>query len=409
MSTVIKVNSISKIYKLYDKPIDRLKESLSLSRKCYHKDYYALNNVSFSIKKGEILGFIGTNGSGKSTLLKILTRIIVPSSGTIEVTGKISALLELGAGFNPEYTGLENIYLNGTMMGYSKDEMNKKLEEIKNFADIGDFINQPVKIYSSGMFARLAFAVAINVEPDILIVDEVLAVGDMRFQFKCMNKMKSMMDNGTTILFVSHDISSIRRFCKKAMWLNNGENLFYGEVNETCDKYADYLKCLDAKNDFQQIESELLPVFVNQSKTGVIAELIALRVKKYEDTELLTVTYGEPLTLEVIYDVYDESIVKPVLGVAIFGVSGVYMCGLNTLLDKKQIPWKIGRNYYTLNYSYGLRVLGGEYYFDVTLRDQTATVNIDYKKCFKKILVKSNYVAEGTFVIPHRWDYRQLL
>ena len=201
---VVRASGISKIYNLYDKPIDRLKESLSIRRKEYGVRYHALKDVSFEIKKGDTVGIIGGNGAGKSTLLKIITGVLSPTSGSMEIEGKVSAILELGAGFNTEYTGLQNIYLNGTMSGYSKGEMEKRIDKIREFADIGEFLYQPVKTYSSGMFARLAFAVAINVDPDILIVDEVLAVGDVRFQTKCIDKMKELQEQGTTIIFVSH-------------------------------------------------------------------------------------------------------------------------------------------------------------------------------------------------------------
>ena len=175
----IAVKNVTKIYRLYDKPIDRLKESLNPMRKEYHKKFYALNQISFEVKKGETVGIIGTNGSGKSTILKIITGVLSPTTGEVEVVGTISALLELGAGFNMDYTGIENIYMNGTMMGFSRKEMDAKLNDILDFADIGDFVYQPVKTYSSGMFVRLAFALAINVEPEILIVDEALSVGDV--------------------------------------------------------------------------------------------------------------------------------------------------------------------------------------------------------------------------------------
>ena len=202
MSVAIKVDNLVKKYNMYDNPMDRLKEVCSIRKKCYHKEFSALNGISFEVEKGDAIGIMGKNGCGKSTLLKMITGVLEPTSGTIEVNGKVSAILELGTGFNPEYTGIQNIYLNGTMMGCSNEEVNKKLQSIIDFADIGDFINQPVKIYSSGMFARLAFAVAINVNPDILIVDEALAVGDTRFQIKCINQMKSLKEQGTTILFV---------------------------------------------------------------------------------------------------------------------------------------------------------------------------------------------------------------
>ena len=171
----ISVQGVSKIYKLYDKPIDRLKEAVSLTHKSYHRDFFALSDISFDVKKGETVGIIGTNGSGKSTILKIITGVLSPTTGTAEVSGNISALLELGAGFNSEYTGLENIYMNGTMMGFSREEMQRRMDDILRFADIGDFVNQPVKTYSSGMFVRLAFALAINVDPEILIVDEAMS------------------------------------------------------------------------------------------------------------------------------------------------------------------------------------------------------------------------------------------
>lgn len=201
----IKVQNLTKVYKLYDKPIDRLKEALHPLKKKYHKDSYALNDVSFEIKKGETVGIIGKNGAGKSTLLKIITGVLTPTSGHVHVNGRIASLLELGAGFNPEYTGIENIYLQGTLMGYSHEEMKAKVDEILAFADIGDFVYQPVKMYSSGMFARLAFAVAINVDPDILIVDEVLSVGDIAFQSKCFNKFKEFQRGNKSIYTAKRD------------------------------------------------------------------------------------------------------------------------------------------------------------------------------------------------------------
>ena len=199
-ANAITVKDVTKVYRLYDKPIDRLKESLSPTHKSYHKDFYALNGLSFNVEKGQTVGIIGTNGSGKSTILKIITGVLTPTTGQVDVEGKISALLELGAGFNMDYTGIENIYMNGTMMGYSRKEMDEKLQDILDFADIGDFVYQPVKTYSSGMFVRLAFALNINVEPEILIVDEALSVGDVFFQAKCYRKMEEMGEESPTIM-----------------------------------------------------------------------------------------------------------------------------------------------------------------------------------------------------------------
>ena len=199
----VEIKNVRKVYKLFDKPTDRLRESLSFTHKNYHRDHFALEDISLTVHEGECVGIIGTNGSGKSTLLKIVTGVLNPTEGSVTVNGKISALLELGAGFNMEYTGIENIYLNGTMMGFSEADMDKKIDDIIDFAEIGDFIQQPVKTYYSGMFARLAFAVAINVEPDILIVDEALSVGDIFFQAKCYRKFNEFKEKGKTIVFVS--------------------------------------------------------------------------------------------------------------------------------------------------------------------------------------------------------------
>ncbi len=237
----IEVKDVTKVYRLYEKPIDRLKESVSVTHKNYHRDFYALNGLSFHVKKGETVGIIGTNGSGKSTILKIITGVLTPTSGEVKVDGKVSALLELGAGFNMDYTGIENIYMNGTMMGYTKKEMEAKLQDILDFAEIGDFVYQPVKTYSSGMFVRLAFALAINVEPEILIVDEALSVGDVFFQSKCYRRMEEIRKSGTTILMVTHDMGSIIKYCDKVVLLHKGEFISQGPAGHMVDLYKKIL------------------------------------------------------------------------------------------------------------------------------------------------------------------------
>ncbi|KKQ71353.1 MAG: ABC transporter ATP-binding protein, lipopolysaccharide transport system ATP-binding protein [Candidatus Peregrinibacteria bacterium GW2011_GWC2_39_14] len=233
----VKTENLSKSYKLYKNPIDRLKESLNPFRKKYHHDFFALKNISFEIKKGETIGIIGRNGSGKSTLLKIITKVLTPTEGNVITKGKISALLELGAGFNPELNGMENIYFNGAIMGYTKKEIDKKLDNITSFADIGEFIEQPVKTYSSGMFVRLAFAVATNVDPEILIIDEALSVGDMFFQAKCMAKMKKMIDKGITLIFVSHDTGAIKSICQRSILLDEGSIVDFDKSDKIVEKY----------------------------------------------------------------------------------------------------------------------------------------------------------------------------
>lgn len=251
-NNVIRVEHLTKAYRLYDKKSDRLKEALHPLHKSYHTLHYALKDINFEVGKGETVGIIGTNGSGKSTLLKILTGVVAPTEGKVEVQGKISALLELGAGFNPDYTGIENIYLNGTIMGYTKEEMDKKISGIVAFADIGEFINQPVKTYSSGMFARLAFAVSINVEPDVLIVDEALSVGDVFFQNKCFRKFDELRDMGTTILFVSHDVESVKQLCSRVIWIEQGVQQMFGDSVAVCTEYFNHI----AEKQNQQLSLE---------------------------------------------------------------------------------------------------------------------------------------------------------
>lgn len=237
----IEVKNLTKLYKLYDKPMDRLKDSLGLSRKKKYKEHLALNNVNLTVKKGETVGIIGTNGSGKSTILKIITGVLSPTEGEVNVDGHISALLELGAGFNMEYNGIDNIYLNGMMIGFSEEEIRKRMDAILEFADIGDYVYQPVKTYSSGMFVRLAFAVAINIDPEILIVDEALSVGDVFFQAKCYHKFEEFKKRGKTILFVSHDLSSISKYCDRAVLLNQGVLLGEGTPKKMIDIYKQVL------------------------------------------------------------------------------------------------------------------------------------------------------------------------
>ena len=244
----ITVDHVSKLYKLYDKPSDRFKEAMGLTKKKLYREHYALRDVSFHVKRGESIGIIGTNGSGKSTILKIITGVLNPTEGQVNVNGRISALLELGAGFNGEYSGIENVYLNGTMNGFSREEIDARMDDILRFADIGEFVNQPVKTYSSGMFVRLAFAVAINIEPEILIVDEALSVGDVFFQAKCFRKFEEFREMGKTLLMVSHDLSSISKYSDKVILLNQGTMVDEGEPKYIVDLYKRLLLIIDSSD-----------------------------------------------------------------------------------------------------------------------------------------------------------------
>lgn len=413
MNRVIKVNNLTKIYKIYGDSKDRFKEALDLRKsKVRHKDYYALKNVSFEVGKGEIIGIIGRNGSGKSTILKILTGVLNPTAGNVEIVGKVAALLELGAGFNMEYTGMKNIYLNAAMMRVSREEIEKKIPEILAFADIGDFINQPVKTYSSGMFVRLAFAVAINVDPDILIVDEALAVGDSRFQLKCMDKFMEFVQKGKTILFVTHDVNSVKRFCNRAIWLNQGEMIMDGNTDEVTDRYLDFLKSdlpiQQYLSGYKPIEEDNQPNIEREIDVqGIdIAEVHELHMYNSFGKEIEEIRHGDKIVLKVSYLVADESIPNPLLGVAIRRIDNEYICGLNTKLDYVSIPWKKGYNEMWLTYNH-FNLVGGEYYFDVGIFDQTGIVNVDYKARIKSFFVKMDYIAEGIVVLKHEWSTKR--
>ena len=244
-NSVVKVSNLSKCYQIYESPRDRLKQYLlpkvrrlvGLNDRRYYREFWALNNINFEVGQGQTVGILGKNGAGKSTLLQILCGTLSATTGCVEVNGRVAALLELGAGFSPEFTGLENVYFNGNLLGLDKQDIDGKIKDIEKFADIGEFFYQPVKTYSSGMFARLAFAVAVHVEPDVLIVDEALSVGDSWFQHKSIGRMKRLMENGCTVLFVSHSIDSVRAICDHAIWLERGEIKLVGDAAMVTNEY----------------------------------------------------------------------------------------------------------------------------------------------------------------------------
>ena len=390
----IQVQDVSKIYKLYDKPIDRLKESLSLTHKNYHKDFFALSDISFNVKKGETVGIIGTNGSGKSTILKIITGVLTPTSGQVRVSGVISALLELGAGFNMDYTGIENIYMNGTMMGFSKKQMDEKLPDILEFADIGDFVYQPVKTYSSGMFVRLAFALSINVEPEILIVDEALSVGDVFFQSKCYRRMEEIRKNGTTILMVTHDMGSVIKYCDRVVLLNKGHYVAEGAPGKMVDLYKKILA-----NQMDDLEEELLemndfsggmdngaetkdnvPEKNIEEKTvhsGLMKDKITINPNRteygngkaeiydlgmFDERGNLTnlLLKGEYFTIKEKIRFHD-SIQAPIFTYTIKDKKGADLTGTNTMFEGAEIrPVKNGDEY-EVNFRQKMTLQGGEY------------------------------------------------
>lgn len=380
----IRVDDVSKLYKLYDKPSDRLKESLGLTRKKLYKEHYALHNVSFDVKRGETVGIIGTNGSGKSTILKIITGVLNPSGGHVEIDGRISALLELGAGFNMEYTGIENIYLNGTMIGFSREEIDAKMQDILDFADIGDFVHQPVKTYSSGMFVRLAFAVAINIDPEILIVDEALSVGDVFFQAKCYKKFEDFKKMGKTILFVSHDLGSISKYCDRVVLLNRGKKLAEGTPKEMVSMYKRIMVNQDKAEEIAAHQMDMSSLKEDDEKE--IKEAVCEgQWKNHYNLNPDVDEYGNGAAEIEDFAIIDENgnytnaIVKgtrfrlkskvkfkqdvhdPIFTYTFKNIQGVAITGTNTMYEKKDIPLAKEGETYVATFEQDMFLQGGEY------------------------------------------------
>ncbi|MCI8814728.1 MAG: ABC transporter ATP-binding protein [Lachnospiraceae bacterium] len=369
----VRVDHLQKVYKLYNKPMDRLKESLGLTRKKLYREHYALNNVSFQVKQGETVGIIGTNGSGKSTILKIITGVLNQTAGEVEVNGRISALLELGAGFNGEYSGLENVYLNGTMIGFSREEIDQKLDNILKFADIGDFIHQPVKTYSSGMFVRLAFAVAINIDPEILIVDEALSVGDVFFQAKCYHKFEEFKDMGKTILLVSHDLGSVGKYCDKVVLLNQGVKVDEGDPKKIVDLYKKILVGQEKpqEDDFKEERVELSKAGDRwQDHLQVNPQLLEYGEKKAEIIDFAIVDEDGMITNAVDKGSYCQIRMKvhffapvqePIFAYTIKNLRGTEVSGTNTMYEDIAIPPQKAGDERVVTFRQKVDLQGGEY------------------------------------------------
>ena len=426
----IDVRDVTKIYKLYDKPIDRLKESLNPLHRNYHRDFYALNNISFQVKKGETVGIIGTNGSGKSTILKIITGVLTPTTGTVQVDGVISALLELGAGFNMDYTGIENIYMNGTMMGFSRKEMDEKLQDILDFADIGDFVYQPVKTYSSGMFVRLAFALAINVDPEILIVDEALSVGDVFFQAKCYRRMEEIRKSGTTILMVTHDMGSIIKYCDKVVLLNRGEFVAEGAPGRMVDLYKKILagqmeslkEELEEMNDFSGdsvsgggaledkefkkeetrgggLMKDKIAVNANRTEYGDgRAEIFDFGLEDQRGNLSNLILKGEMFTIREKIRFFAD-IKAPIFTYTIKDKKGTSLTGTNTMYEGADIkPVKNG-DVYEVSFTQKMTLQGGEYLLSMSCTGFEGEEHVVYHRLYDvaSITVISNKNTVGVY------------
>jgi len=400
----ISVKDVSKKYRLFPSPKERLKEALHPFRRQYHQEFWALKNVSFDVPKGQTLGILGQNGSGKSTLLQIIASVLQPTSGNVMVNGRVSALLELGAGFNPEFTGRDNVILNGAIQGIPRDKMEKRMPEIEAFADIGKFFDQPVKVYSSGMFVRVAFASAINVDPDILIIDEALSVGDAKFQNKCFQKFHEFQANGKTIVFVTHAMETVTRLCDYAVLLEHGRIVKMGKPNDVANIYFDLLfgdgekpKLVDMP--FENISEETsASVIASKSVKGELEMFFedipeidrCVNRKSYNKNEVRTgdkraeimdyvcvcgndfdpVEIKSGDTLEIyMKTIFHQPLQFPVYGFAIKTIDGIKVCGTNTYVDRIDMPPVSAGEVVIFRYGIKMNLARGDFFITLAVSD----------------------------------------
>ncbi len=388
---VIRTQNLGKCYKLYARPLDRLKELFVSSRR-YHQDFWALREVGLHLEAGQSCGIIGRNGSGKSTLLKLISGVTRPSCGTVQVSGRVGALLELGTGFHPEYTGRENIYFSAAMLGLEGAETEALVPEIIAFAELDDFIDQPVKTYSSGMYMRLGFAVASTIRPDILITDEVLAVGDEAFQKKCIRRMEAFLGRGKTLLFCSHSMYHVRKLCQKALWLDHGRVRAWGGAAEVTLAFEDYLRELEAQEE-RQAEAPPVAAAVRPSR------LRQVRLLDTDDRETDVFDLGDTARLEMIAEVPDGQ--PPVFAVGHvrrndqFGVYGIFS-------DMDQVePQRVDTHTFRIGYEVSLSLLPGNYTFRTHVLDPSGLRMFDTVE--KDFSVRGESRELGVCRLPHRW------
>lgn len=416
----ISINNVTKSFKVFLERSSTLKDRIVSRRKNKYQNFYALDNVTLSIEKGETVGFIGRNGSGKSTLLKLLTGILYPDTGGIEVNGKVSSLLELGAGFHPDFTGRENIFMNAAILGLTKREIKKKLEQIITFSELKDYIDNPVRNYSSGMYMRLAFSVAIMVEPEILLIDEVLAVGDAAFQQKCMDQLLNMKTKGTTIVFVSHDLGAMEKLCDRVVWINKGKIVGDDKPKKVIDKYLAYLAEEENKRLIEEEEikdSNENDSFVENGNEILIEsnqedeqrwgnrkiEITNVILEDFENRKKKSFISGEELRIKIQYK-SNGNIENPIFGIAVHTIDHVHCYGTNTLIDYYKInnfsKNEEGDVFFKIP---SINLCAGTYLLTVAVHDENGNqYDFHDKKYSFKVTSLNNDL--GIAKIEHVWD-----
>ncbi|MET1117196.1 MAG: ABC transporter ATP-binding protein [Comamonas sp.] len=427
----ISIVGVSKVYNIYDKPQDRLKQMLWKQSRKLHDEFWALNDINFDVKKGETVGIVGRNGSGKSTLLQIICGTLMPTHGHVERRGRLSALLELGSGFNPDFTGRENVYLSGAILGLSKDEIDARFDKIAAFADIGQFIDSPVKHYSSGMFARLAFAVVIHVDPEILIVDEILAVGDAAFQRRCLAKFYEVRDRGCSILFVSHDQYQVKSVCERAVYLKEGRQILFGSAGRVIDQYM------------IELEEQIASTATGSLKTNVAQEQPAVpestqdqqvvvasgsgddaqddshssverlfKIGKVELTDHLgnavdVVKTGDHLKLAFDFvALVDKPPEKISFVFNLYRHDDLYLCGTTTLMDKIPVYQSSNAGKVTIDFP-KFPLLSGKYKWRVAINDDGGFITYAEANEVCPFRVDDDFKAVGMFNIEREWNFQR--
>jgi lipopolysaccharide transport system ATP-binding protein len=400
--TLIRFDAVSKKFVIHHERARSFQElALSLFRRDERasEEFWALRDVSFTVEQGETVGIIGSNGAGKSTLLKLISRIIEPTSGRVEVQGRVGALLELGAGFHPDLTGRENVFLNGSILGLSRAQIQRKIDDIVAFAELERFVDIPVKFYSSGMYVRLGFSVAVHTDPEVLLVDEVLAVGDQNFQHKCLERILEMQQQGVTICFVSHGLGTVRQLCSQAVWLNQGVVQAAGEVDDTVSAYLRHAAAEEgARSAAAASENE------RRWGTGGV-EVVSVSFLDAKGRERLVFRVGEPWIVRLHYRA-SERIERPVFGLAVHRNDGLHICGPNTQFASLDIPFVEGEGdiWYRVD---DLPLMEGTYFVSVSVHNRADSVMYDYHDRLHSFKVRQVGKGEryGLMRLGGEWEW----
>lgn len=432
----IAIRNVSKVYPVYDRPQDRLKQMFWRGRRSFHQEFWALDGINFEVRKGETVGIVGRNGSGKSTLLQIICGTLTPTTGSVERQGRLSALLELGSGFNPEFTGRENVYLNGALLGLSREEMDSRFDDIERFAEIGQFMDSPVKHYSSGMFARLAFSAAIHVDPEILIVDEILAVGDMAFQRRCLRKFYEIRDNGCSILFVSHDQYQVKSICQRAVYLEQGKQKLFGSADQVIDQYTIDTEERSARRDeatpradgdrspgapssglpgTSSLESAADTRVGNDEQPGPpesatanpeeLFRITAAELRDENETAITSVTTGQTVWLTFEFRALTEFLPPRISFVFnLYRHDDLYVCGTTTVMDGLE-PFPASRTGVVKICFPDFPLLSGLYKWRVAINDDGGFITYAEAKGVCQFRVADRFKAVGMINLPRKWTF----